>query len=107
MMIEDLKKDINNFLKETQDDTGEQVEALKEETQKSVTGKHNETGEGIEQNDPGSKSGNRNSKEITKKENLGGRKPRKEIRRHRCKHHQGNTRDRRENYRCGSYHRKH
>ena len=34
MMIEDIKKDINNFLKEIQENTGNQVEVLKEETQK-------------------------------------------------------------------------
>ena len=36
MMIEDFKKDINNSLKEIQENTGKQVEALKEETQKSL-----------------------------------------------------------------------
>jgi hypothetical protein len=36
MMIEDFKKDINNFFKEIQEHTGKQVEALKEETQKSL-----------------------------------------------------------------------
>ena len=35
-MIEDCKKDINNYLKEIQKNTGKQVEALKEETQKSL-----------------------------------------------------------------------
>ena len=35
-MIEDIMKDINNSLKEIQDDTGKQVEALKEETEKSL-----------------------------------------------------------------------
>ena len=35
MMIEDLKKDINNSLKEIQENTGKQLEDLKEETQKS------------------------------------------------------------------------
>ena len=30
MMIEDFKKDINNSLKEIQENTGKQVEALKE-----------------------------------------------------------------------------
>ena len=34
MMIEEFKKDINNSLKEIQENTGKQVEALKEETQK-------------------------------------------------------------------------
>jgi hypothetical protein len=36
MLIEDFKKDINNSLKEIQANTGKQVEALKEETQKSL-----------------------------------------------------------------------
>jgi hypothetical protein len=30
-MIEDFKKDINNFLKEIQENTGKQVEAVKRE----------------------------------------------------------------------------
>jgi hypothetical protein len=33
-MIEDLKKDINNLLKEIQENTGKQIEALKKGTQK-------------------------------------------------------------------------
>jgi vacuolar-type H+-ATPase subunit E/Vma4 len=36
MMIENIKKDINNSLKEIQENTGKQPEALKEETQKSL-----------------------------------------------------------------------
>jgi hypothetical protein len=36
MMIEDFKKDINNSLKEIQENTGKQLEVLKEETQKSL-----------------------------------------------------------------------
>ena len=36
MMIEDFKKDINNSLKEIQENTGKQVEALKDETQKPL-----------------------------------------------------------------------
>lgn len=32
MMLEDFKKDINNSLKEIQENTGNQVETLKEET---------------------------------------------------------------------------
>jgi gas vesicle protein len=34
MMIKNIKKDINNSLKEIQENTGKQVEALKEEPQK-------------------------------------------------------------------------
>jgi hypothetical protein len=74
MLIEDFKKEINNSFKEIQANTGKQLEAVKEETQKSlkkITGKHNQTGEGIEQNHPGSKNGNRNNKEITKGNNSG------------------------------------
>jgi hypothetical protein len=36
MMIVEFQKDISNSLKETQENTGKQVEALKEETQKSL-----------------------------------------------------------------------
>jgi hypothetical protein len=32
MLIEELKKDINNYIKEILENTGRQVEALKEET---------------------------------------------------------------------------
>jgi hypothetical protein len=34
IMVEDFKKDINNSLKEIQENIGKQLEALKEETQK-------------------------------------------------------------------------
>jgi hypothetical protein len=36
MMIEDFKKDISYSLKEIQENTGKQIEALKEETQNSL-----------------------------------------------------------------------
>ena len=36
MVAEDFKKDINNFLREMQENTGKQLEALKKETQKSL-----------------------------------------------------------------------
>jgi vacuolar-type H+-ATPase subunit E/Vma4 len=36
MIIEDIKKDIYNSLKEIQENTGKHVEALKEEIQKSL-----------------------------------------------------------------------
>jgi hypothetical protein len=36
MVIEDFKKDINNSLKEILENTGKQLEALKEETEKSL-----------------------------------------------------------------------
>jgi hypothetical protein len=49
-MIEDFKEDRNNSLKEIQENTGKQLEAHKEETQKYlkvITGKQSQTGEGI------------------------------------------------------------
>jgi hypothetical protein len=36
MLVEDLKKGINNSLKEILENTAKQVEVLKEETQKSL-----------------------------------------------------------------------
>jgi hypothetical protein len=66
-----------------------------------------QTGGGNEENHPRSKNGNRNNKEMTKGDSPEVRKPRKEIRSHRCKHYQQNTRDRRENLRCRRYHKKH
>jgi hypothetical protein len=36
MLIEEFNKDINNFLKEIQENIGKEEEALKEETQKSL-----------------------------------------------------------------------
>jgi hypothetical protein len=53
---------------------------------------------------PGSKNGSRSNKEMTKGDNSGDSKPRKEIRSHRWKHHQQKTRHKRENLRCRRYH---
>ena len=36
ILVEDFKKDINNSLKEIQENTGKQVETIKEEMQKSL-----------------------------------------------------------------------
>ena len=36
MMIEDFKKNINNYLKEIQENSGKQEKAIKEETHKSL-----------------------------------------------------------------------
>jgi hypothetical protein len=97
IMIGGLKMDINNSLKEIQENTGKQVETLEEETQKSLKELQENTVKQVkeEQNHPGSKNGNRNNKEITKGDYFGERKSRKEIRSHRCKHHQQNTREER------------
>ena len=67
--VEALKEETQKSLKETQENMGQQVEALKEETQKFLKEfqeKNKQTSEGTEQNYPGSKTGNRINKEITK-----------------------------------------
>jgi hypothetical protein len=53
------------------------------------------------------KNGRRNNEENPKGDNSGGRYPRKDIRNHRSKHQQQNTRDGRENLRCRRFRRKH
>jgi hypothetical protein len=60
MLVEDIKKDFNNSLKEVQENTAKEVEVLKE------TGKHNQTGAVIEQNHTRPKKGSRNNKENLK-----------------------------------------
>jgi hypothetical protein len=109
-MIEEFKKDINNSLREIQENTGKQVEALKEKKQKSLKElQENKTKQVKELNKTikNLKMEKKNNKEITKVDNPGDRKPRKEIGSHRCKHHRQKKRDRRENLRCRRYHRKH
>jgi predicted transcriptional regulator len=115
MPVEDFKKDINNSLKEIQENTANQVEAPKEETQKSLKELHENTGKQLElealkeETQKSLKELQENktklvkelnktihdlkmevgtNKEITKGDNSGDRKPRKEVRSHRCKHHQ-------------------
>ena len=64
MIIEDFKKDINGSLKEIQENTGKQVEALKEKTHththihthKFLKQLQENTGKGIGQKLPGSKN---------------------------------------------------
>ena len=58
MMVEDIKKDFNNTLKEIQENTAKEVEVRKEKT-----GKHNQTGDGIEQNHTRPTKGSRHNKE--------------------------------------------
>jgi hypothetical protein len=43
MMMEDFKKEINNSLKEIQENTGKQLETLKEETQKNLLKSYRKT----------------------------------------------------------------
>jgi hypothetical protein len=105
IMIEDIKKGINNSLKEMQN-RGKQLEALKEETQKSLQELQENTIKQAKETNKtiqNLKNGTRNNKEITKIDNPGVSKPRKEIRSHRYKHHQQNTKDRIEHLRCRRY----
>jgi DNA anti-recombination protein RmuC len=48
MMVEDFKKEINNSLKEVQENTTKQVEGLKEEAQKSLKELHENTAKQVE-----------------------------------------------------------
>jgi hypothetical protein len=55
-MIDDLKENRNNSLKEIQENTGKQVEAHKDETHKLLKEiQETQTSEEVEQNHPGSK----------------------------------------------------
>jgi hypothetical protein len=60
MIIEDVKKDINSAIKEIQENTGKQVEALKEETHKFLKEieeqQQQQKGDKIEQNHLGLKN---------------------------------------------------
>jgi hypothetical protein len=99
MLAGDFMKDINNSLKELQENTGKQVEALKEKkkiSRKELLENITKEVKGIEQNYLGSKIGNRNNKEITKGDKSGVRKLGKEIRSHRWEYNQQNTREKRE-----------
>jgi hypothetical protein len=93
-----------------QENTAEQVEALKEETQKSFKeSQENTTKQVMEFNktiqdlkrgvETTKKTQNEKTLEI---ETLG-----KKIRNHRCKHQQQNSSDQRENLRCRRFHREH
>jgi hypothetical protein len=109
MLIENFKKDINNSLKEIQENTGKQVEDLKKETQKSLKELQKNTTKLVKELNKTIQDLKMQveNKEIMKGDNSGDRKPRKEVKSYRCKHHQQNTRDRKENLRCRRYHRKH
>ena len=105
MMIEKFKEDINNSLKEIQENTGKQVDALKEETQKSLKGLQENTTKQVKELDKtiqdlkmeieAIKTSQR--ERTLEMENHGDGNPRKDSSSHRCKHHQQNIRDRREN----------
>jgi hypothetical protein len=110
MIIEHFKKDINNSLKEIQENTGKQVETLKDETHKSLKKLQENTTKQVKELNKtvhDLKNGNRNNNEITKRDNLEIENPGKGSGLIRHKHHQQNTKDRRENLRGRRYHRKH
>jgi hypothetical protein len=109
MMVEDIKKNFNNSLKEIQENTAKQVEDLKEEKQKSLKElQENMTKQVMELNktiqdlkrelDTIKKTQSEATLEI---ETLGKKSG------HRCKHQQQNTRDGRENIRCRRFHGEH
>jgi hypothetical protein len=101
MMMEDFKKEI-------QENTGKQLEAFKEETQKCFRELQENTIKQVvelKKNHPGYKHGSRNNKENPKGDNSGDRNPRKEIWNHRYEHQQQNARNGRENLRCRRFHR--
>jgi hypothetical protein len=95
MLVENFKKDINNSLKEIQENTAKQVGVLKEETKTPLKNyrKIKATGDEIEQNHGRSKNGSRNSKENPKGDNSGDRITGEKIKKHRCKPQQQNTRE--------------
>jgi archaellum component FlaC len=90
MVIEDFKKDINNSLKEIQENTGKQLKTLKE-LQENIIKQVKEMNKTIQDLKKEIETIKRSQRETTLElENLG-----ETIRSHRCKHHQQNTRDKR------------
>jgi hypothetical protein len=61
IMVEDIKKEFNNSFKEIHENTAKDVQVLKEKT-----GKHKQTGDGIEQKHTRPKKGNSHNKENPK-----------------------------------------
>jgi hypothetical protein len=89
MIMEDVKEEINNSFKDIQENTSKLVKELNKTNQDRKM--YVET----------------LKKMNARGHNSGNRKARKEVRSHRCKNHQQNARDRRENLRCRRRHRKH
>ena len=108
--LEGLKEEAQKSLGELQENTAKQVEVLKEETQKSLKKLQENTTKQVKELNKtvhDLKNGNRNNNEITKRDNLEIENPGKGSGLIRHKHHQQNTKDRRENLRGRRYHRKH
>ena len=86
MIIEDVKNNINNFFKNTREH-GQKVEDHKEETQKSLKELQENTTKLVKKLSKtiqDLKTEVEKNKQITKGDNFGDRKPRNEIRSHRC-----------------------
>ena len=74
MMVEDIKKDFNNSLKEIQENTAKELQVLKEKQENTIKqvevltekGKNIQTGDGNEQNHTRPKKGSRHNKENPK-----------------------------------------
>ena len=109
MVREDSKMNINNSLKEIQENTGKQVEALKEEKQKSPKELQENTIKPVKEMNKTIQDLKMELETIKKSQretaleidHLG------KVSSYRCKHHQQNTRAREENLRCRREHRKH
>jgi septal ring factor EnvC (AmiA/AmiB activator) len=102
MIVEDIKKDFNNSLKEIQENTAKELQVLiekQENTSKEVM-EMNKTIQDLKgEVDTIQKTQSEATLEL---ENL-----EKKIWKHRCKHQQQNKRDGRENLRCRRFHREH
>jgi hypothetical protein len=113
MLVEDIKKGINNSLKEIQENSAKEVKALKDETQKSLKELQEATTKQVMELNKTILDLKREVETIKKIQseiwifNSRDRNPRKEIRNERCEHQQQNKRDGRENLRCRRFHREH
>jgi esterase/lipase len=87
MMVEDIKQDFHNSLKEIQENTAKQVEDLKEETQKFLKELQENTTKqvmGLNKTIQDIKREVDTIKKTQSEVNAGDRNPRKEIWKHRC-----------------------
>ena len=75
MLVEDIKKDFNNSLKDIQENTAKELQVLKEKQENTIKQvevltekeeKNIQTGDGNEQNHTRPKKGSRNNKENSK-----------------------------------------
>ena len=93
------KEEMQKSLKEIQENFGQQAEVMKEETQKSLKELQKNTNKQVKELSKTIQD-LKSEGETTKKFQRENRKPGEEIRGHRCKYQQQNTRDRRKNLKC-------